>query len=184
MMDVGEWDQRVREHLWHDLEAEHRHLARVLDDVRSLAEEGSFETARRRFGEYRLAHERHLLAERKLEAFCAGVREVASFLVQLERERGRVLEQSERVWTGLCRERRAPLPRMLERLATLVTEHERAQRRLIPRRAPAEPRAPQCPGRVAAATRASLSPCPIPVGQAPVECSVWGPRCLRAPSGP
>lgn len=131
MMDVGEWDQQVREHLWHDLEAENRHLTRVLDDVGSLAEEGSFETARRRFGEYRLAHERHLLAERKLEAFCVGVREVASFLVQLERERARVLEQSERVWTCLCREKRTPVPRMLERLAALVAEHERGQRRLI-----------------------------------------------------
>lgn len=131
MMDVGDWDQRVREHLWHDLVAEHRHLARVLDDVASLVEEGSFETARRRFGEYRLAHERHLLGERKLEAFCAGVREVAAFLEQLEKERARVLEQSERVWSCLCRERRAPVPRLLERLSSLVAEHERAQRRLI-----------------------------------------------------
>lgn len=139
MMDVGEWEQQVREHLWHDLEAENRHLTRVLDDVGSLAGNGSFETARRRFGEYRLAHERHLLAERKLEAFCAGVREVASFLVQLERERARVLEQSERVWTCLCREKRAPVPRMLERLAALVEEHERGQRRLILAELPLSP---------------------------------------------
>ena len=131
MIDAGEWDQRVREHLWHDLEAEHRHLARVLDDVRSLVEERSFETARRRFGEYRLAHERHLQAERKLESFCAGIRDASSFLRQLDRERTRVLEQSERVWTYLCREKRSPVPRMLERLASLVADHENAQRRLI-----------------------------------------------------
>jgi len=139
MVDVGEWDQRVREHLWHDLEAEHRHLTRVLDDVGSLAGEGSFETARRRFGEYRLAHERHLLAERKLESFCAGVREISSFLVQIERERTRVLEQSERVWSCLCKEKHAPLPRLLERLGTVVTEHERAQRRLILAELPLSP---------------------------------------------
>jgi len=131
MIDSGEWDQKVREHLWHDLESEHRHLARVLDDVGSLVREGSFETARRRFGEYRLAHERHLLAERKLEAFCAGLRDASSFLRKLERERTRVLEQSERVWTCLCREKSGPVPRMLDRLSSLVTEHERAQRRLI-----------------------------------------------------
>jgi hypothetical protein len=131
MVDVGEWDQRVREHLWHDLEAENRHLGRVLDDVASLVEEGSFETARRRFGEYRLAHERHLLAERKLESFCAGIRDVSSFLKKLDRERARVVEQSERVWTCLCREKGAPVPKMLERLASLVGEHEAAQRRLI-----------------------------------------------------
>ncbi len=131
MIDVGEWDQQVRQHLWHDLEAEHRYLARVLDDVGSLVADGSFETARRRFGEYRLAHERHLQAERKLEMFCAGVREVASFLAQLERERARVLDQSEKVWTCLCRERPGPLPRMLERLSGVVAKHERAQRRLI-----------------------------------------------------
>src|SRR5262249_26951447 len=131
MTDAGEWDQRVREHLWHDLEAEHQHLARVLADVGSLVEEGSFETARRRFGEYRLAHERHLLAERKLEAFCAGVRDASTFLRRLGRERTRVLEQSERVWTYLCRERSAPVARMLSRLSSLVAEHERAQRRLI-----------------------------------------------------
>jgi len=131
MTDAGEWDQRVREHLWHDLEAEHRHLAHVLDDVGSLVEEGSFETARRRFGEYRLAHERHLLAEQKLEAFCAGMRDAASFLKKLQRERTRVLDQSERVWTSLCREKGGPVPKMLERLGALVAEHERAQRRLI-----------------------------------------------------
>ena len=131
MTEAGEWDQRVREHVWHDLEAEHRHLGRVLEDVESLVEEGSFETARRRFGEYRLAHERHLLAERKLEAFCAGMRDAHSFLGKLDRERTRLLEQSERVWTSLCREKSGPVPKMLERLASLVAEHERAQRRLI-----------------------------------------------------
>ena len=139
MIDVGEWDQRVRQHLWHDLEAEHVHLAKVLDDVGSLVGQGSFETARRRFGEYRLAHERHQQAERKLEMFCAGVREVGSFLAQLERERARVLEQSEKVWTCLCRERPGPVPRMLERLAGLVAKHGRAQRRLILAELPLKP---------------------------------------------
>ena len=119
MIDVGDWDQQVREHLWRDLVAEHRHLARVLDDVASLVEEGSFETARRRFGEYR--------------------REVAAFLGQLEKERARVLEQSERVWSCLCREKRAPVPRLLERLSSLVAEHERAQRRLILAELPLSP---------------------------------------------
>ena len=131
MIEAGEWEQQVRERLWHDLEAEHRHLAHVLDDVASLVGEGSFETARRRFGEYRLAHERHLLAERKLEAFCAGLRDAASFLKRLDRERTRLMEQSERVWTYLCREKSGPVPRMLDRLSSLVVEHERAQRRLI-----------------------------------------------------
>ena len=55
MIEAGEWEQQVREHLWHDLEAEHRHLSHVLEDVAGLVREGSFETARRRFGEYRLA---------------------------------------------------------------------------------------------------------------------------------
>ncbi|HEY1907358.1 MAG TPA: hypothetical protein VGG91_15030 [Myxococcaceae bacterium] len=128
---MGEREQQFREHLWHDLESEHRSLARVLVDVECLVEDGSFETARRRFGEYRLAHERHLIAEQKLEEVCAGVREVAAFLTQLQRERSRVLEQSERVWTYLCREKGAPVRRMLDRLASLVAEHENAQRRLI-----------------------------------------------------
>ena len=56
---------------------------------------------------------------------------MASFVTQLQRERTRVLEQSERVWTCLCRERSAPVPRMLGRLASLVAEHEVAQRRLF-----------------------------------------------------
>src|SRR5215813_10726619 len=130
-MDMGEREQRVREHFWHDLESEHRSLARVLDDVDCLVEDGSFETARRRFGEFRLAHERHLIAERALEEACAGVREVAAFLTQLQRERSRVLEQSERVWTYLCREKGAPVRRGLDRLASLAAEHENAQRRLV-----------------------------------------------------
>ena len=130
-MDEGARNEQLRENLWRDLRAEHRQLERVLDDVRSLAEDGSFETARRRFGEYRLAHERHLNAERKLEALCSDVPEVASFVDRLRRRRARVLEQSERVWISLCQERGALVPRLLHRLATLVADHEDAQRRLI-----------------------------------------------------
>jgi hypothetical protein len=130
-MDEGEQNQRLREHFWHDLESEHRSLAKVLDDVGSLVDRGSFETARRRFGEYRLAHERHLMVEQRLEEVCVGVREVASFLTRLHRERERMLDQCEHVWTCLCREKSAPVPRMLDRLASLVAEHEQAQRRLI-----------------------------------------------------
>jgi len=130
-MDEGEQTQWVREHLWHDLVSEHRSLVKVLDDVESLVEHGSFETARRRFGEYRLAQERELVAEQELEKLCSGVREVASFLVRLQRERTQVLEQCDHVWTCLCRETRAPVPRMLGRLASLMLEHEDGQRRLI-----------------------------------------------------
>ena len=32
-MDMGEREQQVRQHLWHDLESEHRSLKRVLGDV-------------------------------------------------------------------------------------------------------------------------------------------------------
>lgn len=130
-MDEGAQNQRIREHLWQHLESEHRQLNKVLGDVESLAAEGSFETARKRFGEYRLAHERHLVTERKLEALFREVRETASFVTRLKRERTRMLEQSERVWKCLCQEKNAPVPRMLGRLATLVAEHEDAQRRLI-----------------------------------------------------
>lgn len=147
-MDMGEWEQRVREHFWHDLESEHRSLKRVLDDVDCLVGDGSFETARRRFGEYRLAHERHLIAERKLEEVCTGVREVASFLTQLQRERSQMLEQSERVWTYLCREKGAPVRRMLDRLASLVEEHESAQRRLILAELPLPPERRSAQGEV------------------------------------
>jgi len=128
-MDEGAQNQRIREHLWHDLQSEHRQLDKVLNDVRSLAEHGSFETARKRFGEYRMAHERHLSAERQLEALCRD--ETASFVTRLRRERTRVLDQSERVWRRLCQEKSAGVPRMLERLAALVAKHEDAQRRLI-----------------------------------------------------
>jgi hypothetical protein len=148
-MDMGEREQRVREHLWNDLESEHRSLKRVLGDVESLVEDGSFETARRRFGEYRLAHERHLIVERTLEEVCAGVREVARFLTQLQRERSRMLEQSERVWTYLCREKGAPVRRGLDRLALLVAEHEQAQRRLILGELPLPPERRSAQGEVA-----------------------------------
>jgi hypothetical protein len=130
-MDEGEENQRIREYLWQHLESEHRQLDKVLGDVESLAEGGSFETARKRFGEYRLAHERHLITERKLESLYREVRETASFLTRLQRERTRMLEQSERVWSCLCQEKNAQVPRMLGRLATLVAQHEDAQRRLI-----------------------------------------------------
>ena len=79
-MDEGAQNQRIREHLWQHLESEHRQLNKVLGDVESLAAEGSFETARKRFGEYRLAHERHLVTERKL------VRRQRGFIVALTLE--------------------------------------------------------------------------------------------------
>ena len=59
------------------------------------------------------------------------MRDATSFLKKLQRERTRVQDQSERVWTSLCREKSGPVPKMLERLGALVAEHERAQRRLI-----------------------------------------------------
>jgi hypothetical protein len=148
-MDMGEREQQVRQHLWHDLESEHRSLKRVLGDVECLVVEGSFETARRRFGEYRLAHERHLAAERMLEEVCTGIREVAAFLTQLQRERSRMIEQSERVWTYLCREKGAPVRRGLDRLAVLVAEHEPAQRRLILGELPLPPERRSAQGEVA-----------------------------------
>jgi hypothetical protein len=130
-MDERTENQRIREHLWQHLESEHRQLDKVLGDVESLAAEGSFETARKRFGEYRLAHERHRVTEGKLEALFSEFRETASFVTRLKRERERVLEQSERVWRCLCQEKNAPVPRELSRLAALASGHEDAQRRLI-----------------------------------------------------
>jgi hypothetical protein len=130
-MDERAQNQRIREHLWQHLESEHRQLDKVLGDVESLAADGSFETAKKRFGEYRLAHERHLIRERKLEALYREIRETASFVTRLQRERTRMLEQAERVWASLCQEKNAQVPRMLERLTTLVAQHEDAQRRLI-----------------------------------------------------
>ena len=130
-MDERAQNRQIREHLWQHLQSEHRLLDKVLGDVGSLAAEGSFETAKKRFGEYRLAHERHLVTERKLEALYLEVRETASFVTRLKRERTRMLEQSERVWNCLCQEKNTQVPRMLGRLAILVAEHEDAQRRLI-----------------------------------------------------
>ncbi len=138
-MDERAQNQRIREHLWHRLESEHRQLEKVLTDVQSLAADASFETARRRFGEFRLAHERHLVSERRMESLCAGSPEMRSFVARVQRERARVLEQSERVWKRLCQERNGHLPRMLARLASLIAQHEDAQRRLILAELPLSP---------------------------------------------
>ena len=51
-------DNQIEELLWRRFQSEHRRLDRVLDDVGSLIAAGSFETARKRFGEHRLAAER------------------------------------------------------------------------------------------------------------------------------
>jgi len=130
-MDERVQHQQIREHLWHRLEAEHRQLEKVLLDVESLAAASSFATARKRFGEFWIAHERHLIAERKLEAVCGETPEMRAFVVRLRGERKRMLEQYDRVWSQLSKERNTHLPGMLARLATLIAAHEDALRRLI-----------------------------------------------------
>lgn len=130
-MDERAQNQRIREHLWHRLESEHRQLEKVLLDVQSLAAASSFATARKRFGEYWIAHDRHLVAERKMEALCGEAPEMRAFVARLRSERQRMLEQYERVWSQLSKERNAHLPGMLARLATLIAAHEDALRRLI-----------------------------------------------------
>ncbi len=52
--------------LWHHLRESHRHLDAVLADVQQLAAGQSFVTASKRFGEFRLQEERHLLVEDEL----------------------------------------------------------------------------------------------------------------------
>ena len=132
-------NHRVEELLWRRFESDHRRLERVLDDVRSLATSGSFETARKRFGEYRLRAERHRLAENELLAVCKGDRTVERFAERVRRERRKVLEQSDRIWMRLCRERLAHAPRMLARLNKLAAQHELAERQLILAELPLSP---------------------------------------------
>jgi len=124
-------EHQVEELLWRRFQSEHCRLERVLEDVESLIGAGSFETARKRFGEHRLVAERHRLAEDELLAVVSGDRETKRFVARVRRERRRVLEQTERIWTQLCQERLEHLPRMLARLKALAAEHEEAERRLI-----------------------------------------------------
>lgn len=130
-MDARGQSQRIREHLWHRLASEYRDLEKVLVDVQALAAVGSFETARKRFGQFRLAHERHLRAVQTLESLLAGRPGTSVFLSRVQRERARITGQSDRVWSQLCRERSGQVPRLLSRLSALVVEHEQTLHRLI-----------------------------------------------------
>jgi hypothetical protein len=53
----------VNKVLWRHLFDDHRRLDAILEDVRQLASCGSFAAAAKRFGEFRLAQERHIHAE-------------------------------------------------------------------------------------------------------------------------
>jgi len=121
----------IENQVWQRLESEHRQLRTALVDVGKLAAAGSFETARKRFGTFRMSLERHLVADFKLLVLCENNRELEKFLHRVRRNRERILEQTERVWAQLCHEKSAYIPRMLGRLAGLVVENEAAQRRLI-----------------------------------------------------
>ena len=121
----------IKNQLWRRLESEHRQLRTTLVDVGELAADGSFETARKRFGTFRVSQERHLVADQKLLVLCENNRDLQKFLDRVRRNRERILEQTERVWAQLCHEKVAQLPRMLARLVRLVAENEEAQRRLI-----------------------------------------------------
>jgi hypothetical protein len=117
--------------VWRRLESEHRQLRATLVDVGKLAAAGSFETARKQFGMFRVRLERHLGADFRLLVLCEHNGELEKFLHRVRRNRERILEQTERVWAQLCHEKVSNLPRMLGRLASLVVENEAAQRRLI-----------------------------------------------------
>ena len=117
--------------VWRQLESEHRQLRAALVDVGKLAAAGSFETARKQFGMCRMRLERHLVADFRLLVLCEDNKELEKFLHRVRRNRERVLDQIERVWTQLGHEKVTYLPRMLGRLASLVAENEAAQRRLI-----------------------------------------------------
>ncbi len=124
-------DSSIESQIWRQLESEHHQLRVALVDVGTLAAAGSFETARKRFGAYRVRLERHLVADWKLLVLCEDNRELEKFLGRVRRNRERILEQTEGVWAQLCHEKSTYLPRMLGRLARLVAENEEAQRRLI-----------------------------------------------------
>ena len=121
----------IKNQLWRRLQSEHRQLRETWFDVGELAADGSFETARERFGTFRVSQERHLVADQKLLVLCEDNRDLQKFLDRVRRNRERILEQTERVWAQLCHEKVAQLPRMLARLVRLVAENEEAQRRLI-----------------------------------------------------
>lgn len=121
----------IEDQVWQRLESEHRRLGSALADVGKLAATGSFETARKRFGTFRMSLERHLVADFKLLVLCEGNPELEKFLHRVRRNRERILEQTERVWAQLCLEKSSYIPRMLARLSRLVVENEAAQRRLI-----------------------------------------------------
>jgi hypothetical protein len=125
-------EDRIEEVLWRRFRSEHRRLERVLDDVGSLIAAGSFETARKCFGQHRLAAERHQRAEDELLTVILGDgRESRKFVQRVRRERRGVVEQTERIWARLCRERLDHIPRMLARLKRLGAQHEEAERQLI-----------------------------------------------------
>ncbi|MGZ5950902.1 MAG: hypothetical protein ACXWO1_12320 [Isosphaeraceae bacterium] len=121
----------IENQVWQRLESEHRQLHAALVDVGKLAAAGSFETARKRFGTFRVSLERHLVADSKLLVLCEDNRKLEKFLHRVRRNRERILEQVERVWAQLCHEKVTYVPRMLGRLASLIVENEAAQRRLI-----------------------------------------------------
>jgi len=132
-------NHRVEELLWRRFQSEHRRLERVLDDVEALIAAGSFETARKRFGEHRLVAERHRLAEDQLLTAILDDREARRFVQRVRRERGGVIEQTKRIWTRLGRDRLDQIPRMLARLRKLAAQHEEAERRLILAELPLSP---------------------------------------------
>jgi len=132
-------DNQIEELLWRRFQSEHRRLDRVLDDVGSLIAAGSFETARKRFGEHRLAAERHRLAEDEILKAILGDRESRKFVQRVRRERTGVVDQTERIWARLCRDHLDQIPRMMARLKKLEAQHEEAERRLILAELPLSP---------------------------------------------
>ena len=103
---------QIKNQLWRRLESEHRQLRATLVDVGELAADGSFETARKRFGTFRVSQERHLVADQKLLVLCEDNRDLQKFLNRVRRNRGAtILEQTERVWApALPREGGAASP--------------------------------------------------------------------------
>lgn len=123
--------QNFKQDAWHHLCDDHRKLDAVLTDVRSLAFSGSFVTGAKRFGEFRIAQERHMTLEDELFTLLRALPGCPDFVHLMSQEHQHAAEIMNDISTFLSRGETDRIGALLAELASRLRDHEKQEQRLF-----------------------------------------------------
>jgi hypothetical protein len=118
------------ENLWQGLGRQHHRLYTILDDVEALVEQGSFLTAAKRFGDFRLDEERHIRMEEELFASLQASEPAAPPSTELMRQHEAIQSSMGWICEGLSHCASDWTMAKMAELRSLLRRHEELEKSL------------------------------------------------------